>query len=417
MNQTKKVAIMNVTNIGDATTSRLAAAAWLSPWFLREFPKLMLVSYACTLTLGLSMGKSNFRGGVIGADFIDWWSASSLLLSQPAANVYEQGPLWSIEKLVAGPTALYTQFPYPPTYLLIIAPLGCLPYLWSFALWSGILLSAYLLVLHAIEPRSTWLALAFPGAIVNLLCGQNGFLTLSLVGTAIMYLDRWPTVAGTLFGLSAYKPQFAILVLPFLLITGRWRTLLATLATVCLLCGISFAVFGRTTWSAFFRSTGFTRTVVLEQGASGFHKFWSVFSGARLLGFNIETAYLVQAMAAAVATFSALYVWRRADNVRLEGAALVTAATLVTPYELHYDLVLLALPIAWLAAEGLRAGFLPWEKDVLVAGWFFPILALPLAGHGLPLGPTLPMALLATVLRRTMRMGEARSNWGKLSSA
>ena len=389
--------------VADAASSPLNAATWLSPWFLRVFPKVMLLAYPCMVTYGMSMAKGKGSGGVIGADFLDWWSASSLLLTQSPSNVYARGPLWKIEKLVAGPSALYTQFPYPPIYLLLIAPLGHLPYLWSLAAWSVILLSAYLSVMHAIAPDSTWLALAFPGAIVNLLCGQNGFLTLALLGTAIIYLDRWPIIAGAMFGLSAYKPQFAILVFSFLFITRRWKTLLATLATISLLCGISLAVFGTATWSAFFGSTSFTRTVVLEQGASGFHKFWSVFSAARLLGFNLEAAYGLQAMVAAVAIALAFHVWRRSDNVRLEGAALVTATTLATPYELHYDMVLLALPIAWLAVEGRQSGFLPWEKYVLLAAWFFPIFTLPLAGHGMPLGPIIPMALLAMVLLHTRR--------------
>jgi hypothetical protein len=271
--------------------------------------------------------------------------------------------------------------------------------------------------MRAIEPRSTWLALTFPGAIINLLCGQNGFLTLAFLGTAIIYLDECPIAAGALFGLSVYKPQFAILLLPFLLVTRRWRTLIATLATVCLLAAISLAVFGGATWSAFFRSTRFTRLVILEQGTSGFHKFWSVFSGARLLRVNVGTAYGLQALAAAIAIVLAMYVWRKAGSVRLEGAALITAATLTTPYELHYDMVLLALPIAWLASAGLQCGFLPGEKYVLVAGWFLPILVLPLAAHGLPIGPLVPMVLLMTTVLRTKWVAKFHSLGASFHSA
>jgi ABC-type sulfate transport system permease subunit len=45
---------------------------------------------------------------------------------------------------------------------------------------------------------------------------------------------------------------------------------------------------------------------------------------------------------------------------------------MVSSYVLQYDLVLLALPIAWLAMEGFEKGFLPYEKAVLSVAWILP---------------------------------------------
>ena len=103
------------------------------------------------------------------------------------------------------------------------------------------------------------LALAFPAVFVNLGHGHNGFLTAALLGFALVNLDRRPVVAGILFGLLAYKPQFGLMIPLVLLATGRWRTMLAAAATVAALALAVTLAFGLDTWRAFFDSAGFTR--------------------------------------------------------------------------------------------------------------------------------------------------------------
>jgi alpha-1,2-mannosyltransferase len=74
----------------------------------------------------------------------------------------------------------------------------------------------------------------------------------------------------------------------------------------------------------------------------------------------------------------------------------------MTPYMMDYDLVILALPIAWIALEGARSGFLPWEKSLLALAWLLPLFARSLAGHALiPIAPLVTL-LLADIARRAM---------------
>ena len=132
-------------------------------------------------------------------------------------------------------------------------------------------------------PRpGVWLpALAFPAVFVNLGHGHNGFLTAALIGGALLVLDRRPLLAGVLIGCLAYKPQFGVLIPLVLAATGRWRVIAAAAATVvAFVAGHAGSSFGGATWVAFWQSMTLTQRIVLEEGATGFHKMQSVFAGA-----------------------------------------------------------------------------------------------------------------------------------------
>ena len=113
----------------------------------------------------------------------------------------------------------------------------------ALAVWQAVTLGLYLLTIGAIlkhsrpaaygrsdKPRpTTWLwlllALAFPAVLINIGHGQNGFLTAALLGGALVVLDRRPLVAGILFGLLVYKPQYGLMI-PLVLAVERPLALL-----------------------------------------------------------------------------------------------------------------------------------------------------------------------------------------------
>jgi hypothetical protein len=69
---------------------------------------------------------------------------------------------------------------------------------------------------------------------------------------------------------------------------------------------------------------------------------------------------------------------------------------------MDYDLVMLALPIAWLALEGRRSGYLLWEKSLLLFAWLLPLFARTLAGKAMiPIAPLVMLLLLADIVRRS----------------
>lgn len=395
----------------------LKQAPWLTRQRLVVYPKLFLAVYVISAIAWLAKGHGLIdpAGHPIGADFIDPWSASWLTLHGTSSAVYDVPRLWSVERIAVNyPSVGFAGFHYPPTYLLIVWPLALLPYAWSLLAWTAITFALYLVVMYAIDSRrdSLWLAIAFPGALVNLTNGQNGFLTLALLGGALLTLERRPILAGVMFGLMSYKPQYGILVPIFLLATGRWRAIAAAAITVAVLAAVSFGIFGEQTWRAFFASIPFTRHVVLEQGGSGFGKLQSAFAAARLWGFGVATSYAVQAVVSLIAAVVAIWIWRRTRNFDLHAAALATGVLLMTPYMMDYDLVILALPIAWLALDGLRAGFMPWEKSLLVFAWLLPLFARSIAtGLLIPVAPLAMLLLLADIARRSAQDSEDRSDF------
>jgi len=236
---------------------------------------------------------------------------------------------------------------------------------------------------------------------VNLGHGHNGFLTAALFGFALVQLDRRPIVAGILFGLIAYKPQFGLLIPLVLAATGRWRSFAAAAATVAALAAITTVWFGADTWRAFFTFAEYTRSIVLETGETGWHKIQSVFSWARMWGAPVPLAYAVQGAVTLSVGAALIWLWRSPASFALKAAALCLATILATPYSLDYDLMVLAPAIAFLTVDGIARGFAPWEKSALAFLWLVPLIARTFAQATLiPLGVIAMLVVLALVLRR-----------------
>jgi hypothetical protein len=225
--------------------------------------------------------------------------------------------------------------------------MALLSYPLALILWQGATLALYLFSIRAIcgERRDRlWLllALAFPAVFINIGHGQNGFLTAGLVSFALVTLERRPLLAGVLFGLLAYKPQFGLMIPLVLLVTGQWRAIAAAAATVAVLALATLVAFGPDIWQAFFVSTPFTRSVVLEHGAIDWYKLQSVFSWVRMWGGPIGLAYVIQAAVTVSVAAGLAWLWRSRARFALKAAALPVATLLATPFCFDYDLMLLA---------------------------------------------------------------------------
>jgi hypothetical protein len=59
---------------------------------------------------------------------------------------------------------------------------------------------------------------------------------------------------------------------------------------------------------------------------------------------------------------------------RAEGAAIAACVPFCSPFMLEYDLVILAVPMAWLLGEALRDGFRRGEAAALLGAYLAPLL-------------------------------------------
>lgn len=342
----------------------------------------------------------NRTGGLQPFDFVDVYAAGKLALAGHPWAIYD----WNTHR-VAEAAALahpiswkdYYGWHYPPAFLFIAAALATLPYLAAFFLWPLGTLPFYLLAVRkAASHPGAWLAAsAFPATFFNIAVGQNGFLTASLMGGALLMLGTRPLLAGLLIGLLAYKPQFGILIPLALVAGGHWRSFAAATITVVAIAALSWLAYGEQTWAAFFHSVPVTVDAVLLRGMAGWGKLNSVYGFCRWIGLGLPLAAMLQGATIATAALAVIWLWKSSAPHNLKAAGLIAASLLATPYLYVYDLPVLAVALAFL--------FRMAPFDRLEYGATIFVVAM-VAVFPLGLGPTalagiLMMALI--VLRRT----------------
>lgn len=384
----------------------LRTGEWLTVARLRAY-SLILLGLSVLVFAGwiaVSDGLIDRNGQPIGTDFSNVYAAGTLTWQGRAADAYEPALQHAAEKaMFDGREVPFYGWHYPPFFFAIAVLVAAVPYAWGLAIWLLASFAAYLAAIRAILPRRETLlvAAAFPAVFVNVGHGHNGFLTAALLGGALHWLDRRPWLAGVLIGLLAYKPQFGILIPIALMASGRWRTIGAAAATVAALVAISFVLLGSGIWHAFADSMNFTQTVVLEQGGTGWQKIQSIFSAVRAWGASVPVAYAAQATLFTALAATLAWLWHSDAAFELQAAALALGSLLATPYVLDYDLVVLAVAIAFFARHGLRCGFRDFEISLLAAAWIVPLLSRSIAGATfIPLGLLVELAFYALVLRR-----------------
>jgi hypothetical protein len=361
----------------------------------------LATAYVVFLAASLAQGFWLFdtRGLPIETDFVNVWAAGRLALEGQAPAAYDWVMHKQMEVVAVGhPFDKYFGWHYPPPFLLAAALLAFLPYSVAFAAWMAVTLPAYLLVIRNIigHRAGLLLAAAFPAALWNLAVGQNGFVTAALLGGSIAGIDRQPLLAGALLGLLSYKPQFGLLFPLVLAVAGRWRVIAAAAVSAGLIAAASWLAFGTATWTAFLHSVPLTNQIVLSDGLADWAKLQSLFGLVRSLGGSDELAWSLQALLAAVAAAALCLLWRSSRAFEIKAAALALGTLVATPYVYVYDLVALAVPMAFLVHHGARTGFRSGEKAAL-AGATLLLLFYPLLGGRA--GP-LAMLLLAWLIAR-----------------
>ena len=323
----------------------------------------------------------------ISGDFVGFWTAGRLALEGRAVDAYHEQPLFALQLALHGdPGWGYLACFYPPFFLLLTAAFALLGYFPALCLWLATSCAGYIAALRALLPKGfgegapLWvLFLGYPAVMTNAGFGQNGFFSTALLGGAAVWLDRRPALAGVCLGCLACKPQLGLIVPLALAVAGRWRCFMAAAATVAILAAAATLAFGTDVWPAFIAATAVARHNWLEPANPQYLQLLTTIYGAvRLHGGSLALAYGMQALASAAAALLLLRaLWRRTPAARsgkAEMAAIVACVPFCSPFMLEYDLVILAVPMAWLLGEAMRDGFRRGEAVALLAAFLSPAL-------------------------------------------
>ena len=358
-------------------------------------------------------------GAPIYTDFATCWVAGIQALRGEVAALYDPAEFVKIQTALLGAqNYLYPNWPYPPTFSLIMAPFALLPYFWAFVGWNLVTLLACIGAVYLIVGRSSAipLVLASPFTAWNILSGQNGLLTASLLGAALLFLERQPVLSGIFIGCLTYKPQFGILLPVALVAFKRWRAIASAVVTAALLAGASIAAFGVPAWEAFPRGLLQQFGVVLQaeglpDTAANWGYLQTIYGVIRYLHGGPTVAWFGQVFLGLCAAIVVWKIWHSTTRYALKAAILSAAALLASPYAFAYDFAAIAIPVAFLARDQMRYGLLRGEQTILL-GLFCVTLALLVVFRappngipfgGLPaIGPAVLGVLICLVYRRIL---------------
>jgi hypothetical protein len=349
-------------------------------------------------------------------DFAAWWAAGMQALHGNPVALYDPEEFAKIQSALFGPSqAFYPNWPsYPPTFFLVLAPLALLPYRSAFITWDVVTLLGCVAIVYLIARRraAIALALAAPVSAWNFLAAQNGFLTASLLGGSLLFLERRPVLAGVFMGCLTYKPQYGILFPVALVASRQWCAIASTAVTAAVLAAASVALFGAEVWAAFPQAFAVQSELSLGAGPeSNWGYLQTVYGLIRSLHGPSDLAWLAQGLVTLGGAVIVWITWRSQVCYELKAAILSAAALLATPYAFAYDMAAIVVPAAFLATDQLRRGFLRGEKTMWIVLFGAPLAVLVTLGDnagGTTFGGT-PVCLFAAfilfcvILRRALR--------------
>jgi hypothetical protein len=267
----------------------------------------------------------------------------------------------------------YFAWHYPPPFLFVASFLAQFSYAAAFIGWVAASFVPYLVAIRAIVGSAFGLilAVAFPMVLCNALVGQNGFLTAALIGGTLYLLPTRPVLSGICLGLLTYKPQYGFFFPLVLIAASEWTVFVTAAIVGSALAFTSWLAFGTESWQAFFHWMPAFSQAFLVEGKATWWKLQSVLSLVRYLGGSEHLAWTLQWIMTASVAVTQITIWRSKVRYSLKAAGLAVGTLLATPYLFLYDMMVLAIPVAYLVRLGLAGGFLRFELPALAVALRF----------------------------------------------
>ena len=255
-------------------------------------------------------------------------------------------------------------FPYPPPYLLMVTPYGALPFWAAFPLWIVLLTTIFYLVFRRFVSRPY--VFAHPALFPNVLVGQNGLLTASILYGGLS-LPKSKGMAGRRDPWRAHHQTAARRSSPgrldcrAILAGHRRRRIVRFAPDIDRARSIRAGNLPRL-FRTYPRAGGFA--VRPHSVAQGRQFLWGLADhscpGRTGNGASCWPGCSIAAAAAWLA-------WSRRYDTRIP--ILAAASLLISPYLFNYDSVLLLIPIGWLIVQRKR-------PLIIIALWALSAIAL-----------------------------------------
>ena len=338
-------------------------------------------------------------------DFANMWVGGRLALEGQLPVLFDPEAYRAVQRDYFGPGIADSEWSYPPVMLLLVAPLSLLPIGVAYWAWH---LGTVALFAAVIRPYVTgvparWVLVLSPAVIVSTVLGQNGALTAALVVGVFRFRRERAWLAGLCLGALLIKPHLALLI-PFTLLAERnIRVNLWAALTVVTQITLVLAFWGPEAWVGFWQVT---RPLMTEINNASFPQDYhlhaiTVFAFFRSLGADLGSGYMAQGLMTLGSLGMVIWVfWSKQLDEAARVALVVALVPLATPYGYGYDLVMFAVPLAYVLtrADARILGY-------LLVIWCWPILTKIVATHGLYPSPILlasfALLVLWVGLRRT----------------
>jgi hypothetical protein len=345
------------------------------------FVAAMFFTYVFMAVKVMLEGKQTYHFG----DFFALWTSAVVTHAGDAAVNYDADALHARQIALGMNPDGYNPFPYPPTVLLWLGPLGRLPLHLAFYVFMIPTFVAYILAMTAGRWREWWWALGAciaPATGITLISGQTGYLSAALMIGGLRMLPTRPALAGVLFGLLAYKPQLGVLVPVALIAMGAWRAIAAATATFLVGVAASSYVYGFSLWGLWAHS--------MFEYATRFHPVVgympTIYANAIMLGAWRSFAWVLQLLVSIPVGVVVWRAWAKGPSDRA-AALLVVGTYLATPHAFNYDMPMMTLALVWYFAERFRSEepFDIGEIVALLLAFTTPFLLLNLKTLGMPM--------------------------------
>jgi arabinofuranan 3-O-arabinosyltransferase len=182
----------------------------------------------------------------------------------------------------------------------------------------------------------------------------------------------------------------------------RWTTIAAATITAIALAALSWLAFGSASWEAFVHWAPLSSHALIDEGALDWSRLQSVFAFVRAHGGSEALAWTVQAIVSLALVVGLVWLWRSRVPFELKAAGLAAGALLATPYLFMYDLVALAVAVAFLLRLALARDFLSRSEIAGLAAAGVLILIYPYVKTNVGLAAVVIVMIL--VLARTRRV-------------